>query len=396
MKKIVLLLLPLMFLSCKHNIDSQKTSSYDFIKTKTDKIILFGLPSNTSFDMISISFRNNRKSDSIILGGEQYCAKSSANIEIPYPTEVKPFKMSKYMISYNTWYHVYQWAIKNGYSFMGKGSEGMYANGNSAGAYYPFNEGGEPKVEEMPVTGVTWRDAIIWCNALSEILNLTPVYYSDKNFTKPLRDSTQSTGSPQNLTWDNSLGKIDNPYIHPLANGFRLPYTAEWEYAARKKPNGSCIQGRNVPGDDSGSFYPHTETDSSNGIEFTQSTVVGDYMWYRKNASGECTKTASGKDDSNATMHNKLGHTPGNHRTHLSGGKKPSHLGFYDLSGNVMEWVYEYNVQHGSVVKFSTQRGIRGTEFLTETNWKTSGEFGGLYPFFEAGFRVCQNNNLLF
>ena len=46
-------------------------------------------------------------------------------------------------------------------------------------------------------------------------------------------------------------------------------------------------------------------------------------MWYRDNAAGECKKTASGKDDTNAVMQEKLGHKPGNNRTHLSGGKLP-------------------------------------------------------------------------
>ena len=74
------------------------------------------------------------------------------------------------MVSYNTWYHVYQWAIKKGYNFIGKGSEGMYADGKNALVYYAFNEGGEPKVEEMPAAGMSWRDTIIWCNALSQML----------------------------------------------------------------------------------------------------------------------------------------------------------------------------------------------------------------------------------
>ena len=268
----------------------------------------------------------------------------------------------------------------------------MYANGNNADAYYPFNEGGEPKVEEMPVGSVNWRDAIVWCNALSEMTGLTPVYCSDANFKTPLRDSTQSKTVFDYTNWDMNPGKIDNPYVNTKANGYRLPYTAEWEYAARKKTNGTCIEGRNVPGDESGSYYEHTSTDSANGIEFTQSKNFADYMWYRYNASGECKITASGKDDTNATMQAKLGHKPGNNRTHLSGGKLPSHLGFYDLSGNLTEWMFEYHVQHGSIIKVSAFREVRGTDFLSDTNYKTSGEYGGHFPLHTIGFRICQNN----
>ena len=374
------------------NSDSQNQNPEEFIKTTLSTISLPNCPSNTSFDMIAINFTDGRTEDDLILGEDQYCKKSSSNVEIPYPVKVKQFKMSEYMVSYNTWYHVYQWAIKNGYKFIGKGAEGMYTNGNNAGVYYKFNEGGEPKVEEMPVAGVNWRDAVVWCNALSEMTGHTPVYCSDANFKTPLRDSTQSTKEFKDTNWDMTPGKIDNPYVNTKANGFRLPYTAEWEYAARKKTNGTCIEGRNIPGDESGSFYEHTSTDTANGIEFTQSTVFGNYMWYRYNATGECKKTASGKDGTNATMQAKLGHKPGNNRTHLSGGKLPSHLGFYDLTGNLTEWMFEYNVQHGSIIKVSAFREVRGTDFVTETNYIASGEYGGHFPLHSIGFRICQNN----
>lgn len=382
------------------NSDSQNQNPEEFIKTTLSTISLPNCPENSNFDMIAINFTDGRTEDDLILGENQYCKKSSSNVEIPYPVKVKQFKMSKYMVSYNTWYHVYQWAIKNGYKFIGKGSEGMYANGNNADAYYPFNEGGEPQVEEMPVGSVNWRDAIVWCNALSEMLKLTPVYYSDANFKTPLRDSTQSTTVFADTNWDMTPGKIDNPYVNTKANGYRLPYTAEWEYAARKKKNGTCIEGRNVPGDESGSFYEHTSTDTANGIEFSQSKVFGNYMWFRKNAGGECSKTASGKDDTNNTIYSKLAnysssacaYTKGSNRTHLSGGKLPSHLGFYDLTGNLTEWMFEYNVQHGSIIKVSAFREVRGTDFLSETNYKTSGEYGGYFPLQKIGFRICQNN----
>lgn len=366
----------------------------EYIRTTSSTVTLPDSPDNSAFDMIAISFTDGRASDEIILGEETYCEKSAAPYkDTTYRTDIKPFKMSKYMVSYNTWYYVYQWAIKNGYKFINKGCEGMYTSGNNAGVYYKFNEGGVPKVEEMPATGMSWRDTIIWCNALSQMLGLQPVYCSDADFTKPLKDSTQSTTQFADKNWDKTLGKIDNPYVNPKANGYRLPYTAEWEYAARKKPDGTCIQGRNVPGDESGSFYDFNDTDKANGFNFVKSTVFGNYMWYRYNASGECAKTASGKDDTNATMQAKLGHTPGNNRTHLSGGKLPSHLGFYDLSGNLCEWMFEYHIQYGSAIKFAAFRECRGTDFVTTTNWTSSGERGGFFPLDSGrGFRICQNN----
>lgn len=374
----------------------------EYIRTTSSTVTLPDSPANSAFDMIAISFTDGRASDEIILGEETYCKKSSASYnDTTYRTDIKPFKMSKYMVSYNTWYYVRQWAIKNGYQFINEGCEGMYADGISAGAYYKFNEGGDPQVEEMPATGMSWRDTIIWCNALSQMMGLTPVYYSDEYFTIPLKDATQSTTKFADTNWDKTPGKIDNPYVNPKANGYRLPYTAEWEYAARKKPDGTCIQGRNVPGDESGSFYDFDDTDKANGFNFVKSTVVGNYMWYRSNAGGSGGTTASGKDDSNETIHSKLSaysdtacaYKQGSNRTHLSGGKKPSHLGFYDLSGNLCEWMFEYLIQYGSAIKFAAFRECRGTDFVTTTNWTSSGERGGFFPLDPGrGFRICQNN----
>ena len=40
---------------------------------------------------------------------------------------------------------------------------------------------------DEPVTNVTWHDALVWANALSEMESRTPVYYTDEAHTKVYR-----------------------------------------------------------------------------------------------------------------------------------------------------------------------------------------------------------------
>lgn len=360
---------------------SATTKSNQIIKTEKQTVTFSN--TNANFTMIDISFTDGRTDDSIILGEDL--------LEVPYTTNVKPFRLAMYETSYNTWYEVLKWAENNGYTIVNKGVEGVF--GEVENEKNMSDAGAEPKLVEMPVCRLTWRDVMVWCNALSEMKGLKPVYCTDKDFKTPLRDST---GVPFNdlNNYATEPGEVDNPYVNTNANGFRLPYVKEWEYAARKRLNATAISGRNVSGDETGSAIKTTATEQMNGLSFPLSTKQNEYCWQRQNsASNGPSETYTGQDDTTTTLSAKTGKSISGRRMHLSGGRLPNHLGFFDMSGNVPEWCFDYDLPYGSINKFSTGRGLRGGDHLNEiVGSRCSGNKGGALVGLSFGFRIAQNH----
>ena len=373
--------------SCKNELwpvkdsDSDSDSSVKTVSTAKRTIRILRDDSDADFVMIDVNIEGGI--DEIILGEDL--------IEAPYRTTVSSFSLARYETSYNTWYEVLQWANSHGYTIVNKGVEGVF--GEVEHENNMSDAGAEPKLVEMPVCRLTWRDVMVWCNALSEMKGLKPVYCTDKNFKTPLRDST---GVAFNDLKNYAIepGEVDNPYVNTNANGFRLPYVKEWEYAARKRLDATAISGRNVSGDETGSAIKTTATELMNGFEFTLSSKQNDYCWQRQNsASDGPSETYTGQDDTNTTLSTKTGKSISGRRMHLSGGRLPNHLGFFDMSGNVPEWCFDYDVTYGSVYKFSTARGLRGGDHLNEiVGSRCSGNKGGALVGLAFGFRIAQNH----
>lgn len=164
------------------------------------------------------------------------------------------------------WYEVKAWAESTGYKF----------------AYKTEQRPGDPD-SRKPASSISWEDAVVWCNAYSEMSGKNAVYKADGAVC---RDSTRI--SVKRLeTFDRSI------------NGYRLPTEAEWEYAARG-------------GDPSKEAWNYTYAGTNDNLS--------DYAvtWQNTN------------DGMDGPLEVKL--------------HKPNTAGLYDMSGNVTEWCWDrYN-----------------------------------------------------
>ena len=134
--------------------------------------------------------------------------------------------------------------------------------------------------DQLPVERVSWAEGIAFCNTLSMIVGITPAYKGTDNHCELISG----------------------------ANGFRLPFEAEWAFAAK-----------------AGQQFIYSGSDNIDAV-----------AWHTKNSDG---------------------------KTHKVAKKKSNGYGIYDMSGNVWEWCADDYYNPGSHRIGAFGRACRGGSF---------------------------------
>ena len=210
---------------------------------------------------------------------------------------------------------------------------------NAYQAVMGYNPSHFAGVTNGPVEQVSWYDAIEYCNRRSMQEGLTPCYSYGDYGTNP-------------AAWPTGWNSISNNHTNVSCNwtvdGYRLPTEMEWMFAA--------IGGNH-----------------SQGYTYSGSNNVDSVAWYWDNSDSS---------------------------THTVGTKTANELGFYDMSGNVFEWVWDiWSVlpseaqtdPHGAAngpYRAARGGGWSNYDYVCAVSYRN--HLHATYQHYGVGFRVCR------
>ncbi len=181
--------------------------------------------------------------------------------------------VAKTETTYRQWAEVWKWAVTNqraahftegfeqfripGYVFFRDGVPGSAETGLS-----------ESHTVNEPVTTVSWHDAVVWCNALSELEGLRPTYYADADFSQPLRTVMERR-------YREKADARPAVYFDATAPGYRLPTGAEFAYLYTQ---GGTLQGWDADTANQRTHPVATSPADANGLYDLYGNVA-EYIW---------------------------------------------------------------------------------------------------------------------